>query len=486
MSTLPSAPAWRPDPSGRHPYRYFDGERWTEHVSDGQVQEVDPLPDPGDRRTHVGFRPFSSLQAEHLLVSTGVALARGSRPSSETLTVFRHLGLAGLFLFGLMFVGAGLSAASCHVRARAQSRDREAVIAGLPIKTISADAPAAEDVGKIVHVSGVARPDGPVVDDQLGIRLDALMLERTISMYQWTETCTRHDERPLAHGADTYVESDFNVPTRRNRRRDRVVTWEKCVYRKEWKDAAQDIVPERQARYANPAFPLEEGVHRYSPILFSLGALRLPTSRLPELPTEALRPIALSRDHLAGLPEELRARARVQGNAIFIGGTGEPKVGDLRIAYLGRTDMTITVAGERDALGVKPHRLPDGTEFYQVREGELSVAELAGERQAAVSDSRGEHAWFVPLVVIGVFLGFWPVRVWGRALPGPALLTGAGVLLCVPLATAVLYGATLARAWWPSDRDQALLAALVAAGALVVLLTASSARLLLRARTSDS
>jgi hypothetical protein len=480
--TVPGTPAWRPDPSGRHPYRYFDGQRFTEHVSDGQVQSVDPLPDAADRPGSAIWSPFSSLRAEHLLVSTGVALATAS---PDTMTVFRHIGLAGLFLFGLTFVGAGLSAASCHVRARAESRGREAVIARLPIETISADAPDADDVGKLVHVSGVARPRGPVVDDQLDIRLDALMLERTISMYQWTETCTTHDDRPLAYGTDTYVESNVNKPTRRNRRMGRVITWEKCVYAKEWKDAAQEIREDRRARYANPAFPLEEGTHRYSPVLFSLGGLLLPTSRLPELPTEALRPIALSREHMAGLPEPLRSRARVEGNAILVGDAGTPKVGDLRIVYLGRTDMPITMVGERDRFGVKPYYLPDGTEFFQVREGDFSVAELAGVRQAAVADRRSEHAWFVPLVVIGLFLAFWPIRAWGRALPGPALLTGAGVLAFVPLATAVLYGTTLARAWWASDRSGALVAALVAAGALVVLLTASSARLLLRARSSS-
>lgn len=42
----PSAPApagWQPDPSQRHQLRYWDGQRWTEHVSDGGSQSVDPV-----------------------------------------------------------------------------------------------------------------------------------------------------------------------------------------------------------------------------------------------------------------------------------------------------------------------------------------------------------------------------------------------------------------------------------------------------------
>lgn len=35
--------AWHPDPTGKHEYRYWDGERWTEHVSDSGQVSSDPL-----------------------------------------------------------------------------------------------------------------------------------------------------------------------------------------------------------------------------------------------------------------------------------------------------------------------------------------------------------------------------------------------------------------------------------------------------------
>ena len=35
--------AWHPDPQGRYQLRYFDGTRWTEHVSSNGVQAIDPL-----------------------------------------------------------------------------------------------------------------------------------------------------------------------------------------------------------------------------------------------------------------------------------------------------------------------------------------------------------------------------------------------------------------------------------------------------------
>lgn len=38
---------WYPDPSGKHELRYWDGTRWTDHVSDHGRQSVDPVVDSG-------------------------------------------------------------------------------------------------------------------------------------------------------------------------------------------------------------------------------------------------------------------------------------------------------------------------------------------------------------------------------------------------------------------------------------------------------
>jgi hypothetical protein len=38
---------WYPDPSGRNEQRYFDGERWTEHVANAGATGVDPIDAPG-------------------------------------------------------------------------------------------------------------------------------------------------------------------------------------------------------------------------------------------------------------------------------------------------------------------------------------------------------------------------------------------------------------------------------------------------------
>ena len=46
---------WFPDPSARHEFRYWDGTRWTEHVSDQGTASSD-RPDPSHGRGN-GGRP---------------------------------------------------------------------------------------------------------------------------------------------------------------------------------------------------------------------------------------------------------------------------------------------------------------------------------------------------------------------------------------------------------------------------------------------
>jgi Protein of unknown function (DUF2510) len=41
----PAVPAgWNTDPTARHQLRYWDGQQWSEHVSDNGSQAVDPMP----------------------------------------------------------------------------------------------------------------------------------------------------------------------------------------------------------------------------------------------------------------------------------------------------------------------------------------------------------------------------------------------------------------------------------------------------------
>ena len=55
---------WLSDPSGRHQMRYWDGETWTEHVSDDGAQGVDPptIESPGTGLAVVGPTDLATVE----------------------------------------------------------------------------------------------------------------------------------------------------------------------------------------------------------------------------------------------------------------------------------------------------------------------------------------------------------------------------------------------------------------------------------------
>ncbi|MGD9998218.1 MAG: DUF2510 domain-containing protein [Ilumatobacteraceae bacterium] len=110
MTAQPAA--WHPDPLGRYERRYWDGQRWTEHVVSGGVQQVDPL---GTRATPVAAAAFAQPDATAAVTTTGggggQALARfmdslgpdaRRRPDPRLSIVFAGIG-------GLL-VGAAITA----------------------------------------------------------------------------------------------------------------------------------------------------------------------------------------------------------------------------------------------------------------------------------------------------------------------------------------------------------------------------------------
>jgi hypothetical protein len=59
-SSVPSGtappPSWQRDPFGRFEYRWWDGLRWTEHVTTADALDTDPIPPPGDATRRDGQR----------------------------------------------------------------------------------------------------------------------------------------------------------------------------------------------------------------------------------------------------------------------------------------------------------------------------------------------------------------------------------------------------------------------------------------------
>ena len=93
-----SNPAWESDPTTRHQYRWWDGEKWTDYVADDGVQTLDPLTGaenlkPPESRS-IPEAPYSSSQPGQS--------ALGSRQSHELSTRLARLGAR--VIDGLVFM----------------------------------------------------------------------------------------------------------------------------------------------------------------------------------------------------------------------------------------------------------------------------------------------------------------------------------------------------------------------------------------------
>ena len=62
-------PGWRPDPTGRHEQRYWDGTRWTEHVSDDGQAALDPAAAAASPAEPIADTAVAPAPARHPLIA---------------------------------------------------------------------------------------------------------------------------------------------------------------------------------------------------------------------------------------------------------------------------------------------------------------------------------------------------------------------------------------------------------------------------------
>lgn len=87
--------AWHPDPTGRHEYRYWDGQQWTEHVANQGQRAVDPLdgrPAPQQQvqqpvqQPQAEAAPAAVTETQHHSAASDVDTTDTSRPPAGDLS----------------------------------------------------------------------------------------------------------------------------------------------------------------------------------------------------------------------------------------------------------------------------------------------------------------------------------------------------------------------------------------------------------------
>lgn len=110
---MPAPPPgqWAPDPYRRHEVRYWNGLRWTEHVADGGVQGIDPLPEVRHAVQDRSEPPRSRAVPEATSLPFGAGRPDGTHPEGGRSTAGLRLSGRTHLLLGVLSCGLWLLAA---------------------------------------------------------------------------------------------------------------------------------------------------------------------------------------------------------------------------------------------------------------------------------------------------------------------------------------------------------------------------------------
>ncbi len=321
----------------------------------------------------------------------------------------------------------------CSVRQyRTISEGRGAVV---PAEATSVDK---DNDGKLVLMSATAETTDTVADPLLKVSATGIRLERKVEMYQWVEKTETRTKKNLG-GSET-KETDY-------------------TYTREWRSSPVDSSKfnerGRQEGKVNP--PMTIGSDKWFAKDVSLGAFRLPATLIEKIP--GATDISLDSTNLAALPEDLRSRASLQGNAIYIKGlpsatpivnegtTAGEQIGDMRISFSLVEPSAVTVLAQQKDDTFQAYQTKNNP-LFQLRAGMLGpdefFAKMEGENKA--------KTWLLrilgfAMMVIGISMLLKPLEVLADVIPLLGNIVGAGVFIISLLVALPLSLSTVAVAW---------------------------------------
>jgi Transmembrane protein 43 len=353
--------------------------------------------------------------------------------------------LVGFVFFVLSFPLLFWNEGRAVTTARSLSEGAGAVI------SVSADAVAPGNEGKLVHVSGAVSTHGPVIDEDLGLEVQAVKLIRTVEMYQWKEDEKSETQKKLGGGTET------------------VTTYS---YQKAWSaDAIDSSSFQDPNGHENPGrLPFESTTIVADPV--RVGAFQLSPEQVEQLTkSEKL----MVNQEIAGdlAASDPRSQLRPVDGGYYLGANPRsPAVGDVRLVFTVVNPAVVSVVGVQSGNSFAPYQAAAGGTVLLVAEARQTAAEMFQSAQTAntvMTWILRAVGWFV--MFLGLLLIFKPISVVGDVVPLIGSMLGAGVGVFAFLVASVLSLLTVAVSWI-AVRPLLGISLLVVAGAAATLLIA--------------
>ena len=290
----------------------------------------------------------------------------------------------------------------------------------------------AEYEGKLVHMSGKADTQDVLSDGVFGVSATAIMLKRSVEMYQWIEESRTTEKKKVGGSVE------------------KTTTY---TYKKEWSSNAIDSGGFKEPGHDNPGALEFEGEEQHAANV-TFGAFRLSDKQIGKIGSS--RDFVITNGFVCPLP-----RVQVKGNTIYVPNAEtrnneknnrdvatQTRIGDMRVTFRVIYPHDISLIAKQKGDSFVDYTAKNGKKLNYLADGVEDAA-------AMFSTARTNNAIWTWLIRIGGFLMmffglsmvFKPMSVLADVLPilGDIVEIGNGIVAGLVSLICSLF--TIAVAW---------------------------------------
>ncbi len=322
--------------------------------------------------------------------------------------------LFGILLFIIAFPVLFINEGRAVRTARALTEGAGAVIA------VPADRVDPANEGSLIHVQGMAATSETLNDDQFGVAVNALHLEREVEIYQWQERTSTSTDSQV--GGSERTETTYSYETT-------------------WRSNLIDSTDFREsAGHQNPtSMPFE--AQSSTAVDVSLGAFQLTPNLVDSI--RDFQPL-----NVESVPSGI-SNAQLNQGGLYIGENPQsPQVGDMRITFRYVEPQVVSVVAQQTGNSFRPYETSNGRTISMLNTGSQTPEEMFEAAQASNTTLTWMLRVFgIALMFGGVSLVLKPIAVFADFIPFLGKLTGFALNLVAFLFALPLALMTIAIAW---------------------------------------
>jgi hypothetical protein len=293
------------------------------------------------------------------------------------------------------------------------------------VVSVAADTIVPGNDHKLIHLSGEVTTTESIRDPLFGLSVTALRLGRRVEMYQWKEDKTTETKKKLGGGEETTTRYEYS---------------------RAWSDRSVDSSSFRHPEdHTNPStFPVQKFTVLTSKA--TLGAFKIPAPIIEKMSND--QPLPPPSDCLAQLPADLKPKARLNAEQIYLGqDPAAPAVGDMRVTFQVLKPAVYSILAQQSGDTLTPYPTKAGREIERVESGPMT-AELMFQHAQSENTMLTWGLRFAGFLLMSIGFGavLKPLSVFGDIVPfiggiigfGTSLVSGilgfAGSLIVIAIA----------------------------------------------------